>query len=52
MIDTLDNVIAHIQVAILQSIPADDQIIMDHVRKAHDLAIALRSEMRNAEGGR
>jgi hypothetical protein len=46
MIDDLDNAIAHIEVAILQSIPADDQIIMDHVRNAHSILIDLRNAVR------
>jgi hypothetical protein len=49
MIDDLDNAIAHIEVAILQSIPADDQIIMDHVREAHSILVDLRTTIR---GGR
>jgi hypothetical protein len=48
MIDDLDNIISHLGVAISQSIPQDDQIIMDHVRDAQNLAIAVRNELRNA----
>jgi hypothetical protein len=36
------EIIAHLGAAISQSIPTDDQIIMEHVRAAHGLARLLR----------
>ncbi len=36
------EIIAHLGAAISQSIPTDDQIIMEHVRAAHELARILR----------
>jgi len=41
--DLLDQIVAHLGAACAQSLPSDDQIIMDHVRAAHELAkIVLR----------
>jgi hypothetical protein len=38
----IDEIIGHLGAAISQSIPSDDQIIMEHVRAAHGLARILR----------
>lgn len=38
----LDEITAHLGAAISQSLPSDDQIIMEHVRAAHGLARLLR----------
>ena len=41
--DLLDEIVSHLGAACAQSLPSDDQIIMDHVRAAHELAkIVLR----------
>jgi len=40
----LDEIIGHLGGAIIQSIPKDDQIIMDHVRAAYELAKAARRQ--------
>lgn len=33
----LEEALAHLGAAISQSLPSDDQIIMDHVKEAHKL---------------
>lgn len=38
----LDEVIAHLGAAIIQSISTDDQIIMDHVKSAHEILKIVR----------
>jgi hypothetical protein len=43
--DLLTEIIAHLGASIIQSVPADDQIIMDHVRAAHELAKAARHQL-------
>jgi predicted small metal-binding protein len=40
--ELLDEIVAHLGAAISQSIPTDDQRIMEHVRAAHGLASILR----------
>ncbi len=42
----LQSIINHLDAAIRQSVPSDDQIIMGHVRTAHELAELLLSEAR------
>jgi hypothetical protein len=42
----LEEIISHLGTAIGQSIPSDDQIIMDHVRQALAAAIVLREAAR------
>lgn len=49
----LEEALAHLGAAIMQSVPADDQIIMDHVRAARTiLQVVTRAQARNREGGR
>lgn len=38
----LDEIVAHLGAAISQSLPSDDQIIMGHVRSAHEYALILK----------
>lgn len=38
----VDEIVSHLGAAISQSIPTDDQRIMEHVRAAHGLARILR----------
>lgn len=38
----LDEVIAHLGAAIMQSTDRDDRIIMDHVKAAHEIAKIVR----------
>lgn len=40
----LDEVIGHLGAAIMQSVPADDQIIMEHVKAAHEIARIVRRQ--------
>ncbi len=40
--DVLLEIIGHLGAALSQALPTDDQIIMGHVRQAHDLATMLR----------
>ena len=44
----IEEAAAHLAVAIVQSVPTDDRIIMDHVKAAHAIltvvARALRAE--------
>jgi hypothetical protein len=40
----VEQIIGHLGAALMQSSPSDDQIIIDHIRKAHELAIALRRQ--------
>ena len=46
MEDLLNEVIGHLGASIIQSVPADDQIIMDHVKAAHELAKAARRQLK------
>jgi hypothetical protein len=43
--DLLNEIIAHLGASIIQSVPTDDQIIMDHVKAAHELAKAARRQL-------
>jgi hypothetical protein len=45
----LTEIIAHLGAAIIQALPTDDKIIMDHVKAAHELAKVVR---RQANGNR
>lgn len=38
----LDEIIGHLGSAITQSVASDDQIIMDHVKAAHEIAKIVR----------
>jgi hypothetical protein len=40
--DELDEVIGHLGAAITQSVATDDQIIMDHIRSAYEIAKIVR----------
>lgn len=40
------EIIGHLGASIIQSVPTDDQIIMDHVKVAHELAKAARRQLR------
>jgi hypothetical protein len=40
--EALDQIIGHLGAALVQASPTDDQIIMDHVRVAHELAKTIR----------
>ena len=40
----VEEIIGHLGAILVQTIPSDDQIIIDHVRKAHELATALRRQ--------
>lgn len=43
--NALEEAMAHLGAAIIQSVPADDQIIMDHVKAAHTiLQIVIRAQ--------
>lgn len=42
----IDELIGHLGAALVQSIPSDDQIIMNHVREAERIAKDLRAELR------
>jgi hypothetical protein len=44
--DLLSEIIGHLGASIIQSVPADDQIIMDHVKAAHELAKAARRQLK------
>jgi hypothetical protein len=38
----LDEIVIHLSAAVAQSIATDDQIIMDHVKAAHEIAKIVR----------
>jgi hypothetical protein len=40
--DELSEIIGHLGAAIIQSCDKDDQIIMDHVKAAHEIAKIVR----------
>lgn len=41
----LEEAVAHLGAAIIQSLPSDDQIIMDHVKAAHAiLTVVMRAQ--------
>ena len=40
----VEEIIGHLGAILVQTIPSDDQIIIDHVRRAHELATALRRQ--------
>jgi hypothetical protein len=40
----VEEIIGHLGAILMQTAPSDDQIIIDHVRKAHELATALRRQ--------
>lgn len=44
----IDELVGHLGAAIVQSIDSDDQIIMGHVREAHDIAKQVRAELTQA----
>lgn len=39
------EIIGHLGAALIQTVPSDDQIIMGHVKSAHDLACQLRRRL-------
>jgi hypothetical protein len=39
--DILGEIVGHLHAAIVQSIQSDDQIIMEHIRVAHEMAKLL-----------
>jgi hypothetical protein len=39
--DILENIVGHLGAILSQTIPSDDQIIIGHVKTAHDLASLL-----------
>ena len=45
----LDEIVAHLACAERQSLPSDDQIIMDHLRAALVLAQSLQRQLRHAQ---
>lgn len=40
------EIFAHLDCAVTQSIPSDDQIIIEHIRKARDEAVKALAECR------
>ncbi len=40
----VEQIIGHLGAALMQTSPSDDQIVIDHIRNAHELAIALRRQ--------
>lgn len=36
------QIIGELRAAIRQAVPSDDRIIMDHIRRAHEIAVQLR----------
>lgn len=46
----IEEIIAHLHVATIQSIPTDDQIIMQHVRSALAISMVIGDEIRAAAG--
>jgi hypothetical protein len=40
----VEEIVGHLGAILMQTAPSDDQIIIDHVRKAHELATALRRQ--------
>jgi hypothetical protein len=40
----VEEIVGHLGAILMQTAPCDDQIIVDHVRKAHELATALRRQ--------
>ncbi len=45
----IETACAHLGAAIVQSCPSDDQIIMDHVKAAHEILKVVRAGDRKAE---
>jgi hypothetical protein len=45
----LDEAIAHLGAALIQSLPSDDQIIMGHVKTAHDILTVISRAQRAAK---
>lgn len=43
--ELLTEIMAHLGASIIQSVPTDDQIIMDHVKAAHELAKVARRQL-------
>lgn len=43
--EQLLEIIGHLGAALIQSVPTDDQIIMDHIRDAHEAAKTLRRQI-------
>ena len=43
--EQLLEIIGHLGAAVIQRAPSDDEIIMDHVHDAYDLAVKLRREL-------
>lgn len=46
-----DELIGHLGAALMQTIPSDDQIIMDHVREAERIAKELRKSHSRSSAG-
>lgn len=46
--DRLLEIIGHLGAAVIQRAPSDDQIIMDHVQDAYELALQLRRDIAKA----
>ena len=44
----IEHAWAHLAAAVHQSIPTDDQIIMDHVKAAYEILKLVRADIRNA----
>ena len=42
----LEEAVAHLGAAIIQSVPTDDQIIMDHVKAAHAILMVITRAQR------
>jgi hypothetical protein len=40
----VEEIVGHLGAILMQTASSDDQIIIDHVRKAHELATALRRQ--------
>ena len=47
--DILEQIVGHLGAAVMQALPSDDQIILDHVRRAHELAKLLWTTQRSAK---
>ena len=47
-VDILQEIVGHLGSALIQTVPSDDQIIIGHVRSAHELATLLWHAARRA----
>lgn len=45
----VEEALSHLGAALMQTVPSDDQIIMDHVRAAHAVLLNLFREELKAE---